>query len=372
MTQSNEKIQLVREPEDAAKARKTQKLNFLRLCQAMILIGEKITSQRAFLNQAKVSRSNAFNLIRGEVWQDGQWEDTRPPSTKTISKLAAFCMNESPVPWSAEVSRTIADSLLPALKNYSAWRDWRGKNLALVAFADSVAAPARCNLDQETIAGGAVVRWLVALGDYCDHSDQSATKYRETCSRLVTVLNRINTGGPFAQWVQFRALHDRYVLDWNSIAQDERGSPKTKELFEPFFKLLCDYIDAGNPTLIAEHMNMLAFASRFNMVETFGSLRDGLEQAWRRHNGSQARPDYMDKALFDSDFKLFRAWLQNPVERRRIPPDMPTTIPRPTDRGEFRFVAADADGHEWEWNDEKMVWVAVSEWANQEPSGHTT
>ena len=36
---------------------------------------------------------------------------------------------------------------------------------------------------------------------------------------------------------------------------------------------------------------------------------------------------------------------------------MPTTLPSPVDRGEFRFAAVDATGTEWRWIDEEMVWV---------------
>ena len=38
-------------------------------------------------------------------------------------------------------------------------------------------------------------------------------------------------------------------------------------------------------------------------------------------------------------------------------PRMPTTLPSPVDRGEFRFVAVDAAGDEWRWLDSEMVWV---------------
>ena len=33
---------------------------------------------------------------------------------------------------------------------------------------------------------------------------------------------------------------------------------------------------------------------------------------------------------------------------------MPTTLPSPVDRGQFRFVAA---GAVWRWIDDEMVWV---------------
>ena len=36
---------------------------------------------------------------------------------------------------------------------------------------------------------------------------------------------------------------------------------------------------------------------------------------------------------------------------------MPTTVPSPVDRGEFRFVAVDAAGATWHWIDEDMVWA---------------
>ena len=38
-------------------------------------------------------------------------------------------------------------------------------------------------------------------------------------------------------------------------------------------------------------------------------------------------------------------------------PRMPTTLPSPVDRGEFRFVAVDSEDREWHWVDEEMVWV---------------
>ena len=40
---------------------------------------------------------------------------------------------------------------------------------------------------------------------------------------------------------------------------------------------------------------------------------------------------------------------------------MPTTLPSPVDRGEFRFVAVDASGAVWRWVDEAMVWVREPE-----------
>ena len=42
-------------------------------------------------------------------------------------------------------------------------------------------------------------------------------------------------------------------------------------------------------------------------------------------------------------------------------PQMPTTLPSPLDRGEFRFVAVDAAGAAWRWIDEEMVWARVPE-----------
>ena len=42
-----------------------------------------------------------------------------------------------------------------------------------------------------------------------------------------------------------------------------------------------------------------------------------------------------------------------------IEPRMPTTLPSPVDRGEFRFIAVDAAGAVWRWIDDEMVWVRV-------------
>ena len=42
-------------------------------------------------------------------------------------------------------------------------------------------------------------------------------------------------------------------------------------------------------------------------------------------------------------------------------PRMPTTLPSPVDRGEFRFVAVDAAGRAWRWIDDEMVWVRVED-----------
>ncbi len=40
-------------------------------------------------------------------------------------------------------------------------------------------------------------------------------------------------------------------------------------------------------------------------------------------------------------------------------PRMPTTLPSPVDRGEFRFVAVDVAGTEWRWLDDELVWARV-------------
>ena len=42
-------------------------------------------------------------------------------------------------------------------------------------------------------------------------------------------------------------------------------------------------------------------------------------------------------------------------------PRMPTTLPSPVDRGEFRFLAVDASGTVWRWLDRDMVWVREPE-----------
>ena len=42
-------------------------------------------------------------------------------------------------------------------------------------------------------------------------------------------------------------------------------------------------------------------------------------------------------------------------------PRMPTTLPSPVDRGEFKFVALDAAGCAWRWIDEETVWVRVED-----------
>lgn len=42
-------------------------------------------------------------------------------------------------------------------------------------------------------------------------------------------------------------------------------------------------------------------------------------------------------------------------------PRMPTTLPSPVDRTEFRFLAVDAAGAVWRWVDKDMVWVREPE-----------
>ena len=42
-------------------------------------------------------------------------------------------------------------------------------------------------------------------------------------------------------------------------------------------------------------------------------------------------------------------------------PRMPTTLPSPVDRGEFRFFAVDASGEAWRWVDGEMLWVRARE-----------
>ena len=44
-------------------------------------------------------------------------------------------------------------------------------------------------------------------------------------------------------------------------------------------------------------------------------------------------------------------------------PCMPTTLPSPVDRAEYRFIAAEASGTVWWWVDEDMVWVRAPEGA---------
>ena len=45
---------------------------------------------------------------------------------------------------------------------------------------------------------------------------------------------------------------------------------------------------------------------------------------------------------------------------------MPTTLPSPVDRADFRFVAVDALGAVWRWVDEDMVWVREPEGASSD------
>ena len=42
-------------------------------------------------------------------------------------------------------------------------------------------------------------------------------------------------------------------------------------------------------------------------------------------------------------------------------PRMPTTLPSPVDRTEFRFAAVDAAGRTWRWIDDEIVWVRVDD-----------
>ena len=51
-------------------------------------------------------------------------------------------------------------------------------------------------------------------------------------------------------------------------------------------------------------------------------------------------------------------------------PRMPTTLPSPADRGEFRFVAVDAAGAVWRWVDEEMVWVRLESGAEPDGAGN--
>ena len=46
---------------------------------------------------------------------------------------------------------------------------------------------------------------------------------------------------------------------------------------------------------------------------------------------------------------------------------MPTTLPSPVDRAEFRFVAVDAAGRAWRWIDDEMVWVCVDHGTDEAP-----
>ena len=40
---------------------------------------------------------------------------------------------------------------------------------------------------------------------------------------------------------------------------------------------------------------------------------------------------------------------------------MPTTLPSPVDRPNFRFLAIDSTGTAWEWVDSEMIWAPVAE-----------
>lgn len=48
-------------------------------------------------------------------------------------------------------------------------------------------------------------------------------------------------------------------------------------------------------------------------------------------------------------------------------PRMPTTLPSPADRGEFRFAAVDGAGREWRWIDDEMVWTCIDTGRHEEP-----
>ncbi len=50
-------------------------------------------------------------------------------------------------------------------------------------------------------------------------------------------------------------------------------------------------------------------------------------------------------------------------------PRMPTTLPSPADRGEFRFVAVDAAGRAWRWIDEETVWARVEDGGEADADG---
>ena len=49
---------------------------------------------------------------------------------------------------------------------------------------------------------------------------------------------------------------------------------------------------------------------------------------------------------------------------------MPTTLPSPLDRGEFRFVTFNAAGAEGRWIDGEMIWVRVGEVRRAAASPH--
>ena len=40
-------------------------------------------------------------------------------------------------------------------------------------------------------------------------------------------------------------------------------------------------------------------------------------------------------------------------------PRMPTSLPSPVDRRDFRFFAVDAQGDVWQWKDDEAIWVRV-------------
>ena len=48
---------------------------------------------------------------------------------------------------------------------------------------------------------------------------------------------------------------------------------------------------------------------------------------------------------------------------------MPTTLPSPVDRTEFRFVAVDAARRVWRWIDRELVWVRVDDAGALSPKG---
>ena len=50
-------------------------------------------------------------------------------------------------------------------------------------------------------------------------------------------------------------------------------------------------------------------------------------------------------------------------------PRMPTTLPSPVDRGDFRFTAVDPAGIAWRWVDDESVWVPERETSESERDG---
>ena len=50
-------------------------------------------------------------------------------------------------------------------------------------------------------------------------------------------------------------------------------------------------------------------------------------------------------------------------------PRMPTTLPSPVDRGEYRFTAVDAAGTAWRWVDGEAVWAPEREAPERERDG---